>query len=525
MKLHRIALFCVGLALFATQPNDATKRWWAHVVALANDGMEGRDTGSEGYRKAERYVIAQFEKAGLKPAGEKGYAQPVTLHEIRFQAGESSVELVRPDGVTKLQWLRQISVPARLGLPESLEGDLVFLGDGPAPGAAAIDPQGKIVVQLPPIRRAAAPATVPGAAPASAPAGRGAGRGSAQARAGIAGAIAIDTTAGPEPPRWPVAYSVSMSLAETPLRQGGNAAPSFRFNPAFAEELFKGSGHTFEELQKLAAEGKPLPQFALPAKFRATMKFSSGDLTSDNIVAVLPGSDPKLADEYVVVSAHLDGYGIGEPWNGDKIYNGAFDDVAYVATLIDLAEKLHESGRKLRRSVLFLVVTGEEKGLLGSKHFALHPTIAKEKLVADINLDQLRPIFPLKTLTAIGLDESNLGETARRVGAAMNILIQPDPEPERRLMTRSDNYSLMQISVPAIGFVFGYEPGSPEEAIYRRWYAERYHSPADDIDQPWDPPAAAKFNDFFGKVVEVVCNANEKPKWRPGSQFAHSDVR
>ena len=145
--------------------------------------------------------------------------------------------------------------------------------------------------------------------------------------------------------------------------------------------------------------------------------------------------------------------------------------------------------------------------------------------MADINLDQLRPLFPLKTLTCIGLDESSLGETVRRVGEAMDIRIQPDPEPERRLIQRSDNFSLMQIAVPAVGFVFGYEPGSPEEAVYRRWYAERYHSPADDINQPWDPAAAARFNEFFGKVVEAVSNAPEKPAWKPGSRFAHADVR
>lgn len=518
MKLHRTALLGVCVCLLATEPNDATKRWWSHVVALANDGMEGRDTGSEGYRKAEQYVIAEFVKAGLKPAGEKGFTQPVALHEVRFQPTESSVELVRSDGATKLQWLRQISVPARAGMPETIEGDLVFLGDGPAAGAPAIDPQGKILVQLPAVRRAAT-------ADAATPAGRGGGRGNNAGRAGIAGTIAIDTTSGPEPPRWPVSYVRSVSLAETPARQGGGGTPSFRFNPAFAEELFKGSGHTFDELQKLAAEGKPLPQFTLPAKFRATLKFTADDITSDNIIAVLPGSDTRLAEEYVVISAHLDGYGIGEPWNGDKIYNGAFDDAAYVATLIDFAQKLHESGAKLRRSLLFLVVTGEEKGLLGSRYFAAHPTVAKEKLVADVNLDQLRPIFPLKTLTVEGLAESSLGETARHVGEALGIKIQADPEPERRLISRSDNYSLMQISVPAIGFVFGYEPGSPEEGIYRKWYADRYHSPADDINQPWDPPAAAKFNEFFAKVVQTVCDAEQKPQWRPGSQFAHSDIR
>jgi hypothetical protein len=390
-------------------------------------------------------------------------------------------------------------VTARLGLPEQLEADMVFLGDGPAAGETAIDPKGKIVVRLPGGRAGATP--------------------------GVAGTIAIDTTTGAEPPHWPVPYSVAMTLAETPQRPAANAPLTFRFNPADAEELFRGSGHTFAELQKLAADKKPLPQFALPSKFHATMKVTTGDLTSDNIIGVLPGSDPKLADEYVVVSAHLDGYGIGEPRNGDKIYNGAFDDVAYVATLIDFAQRLHESGTKPRRSLLFLVVTGEEKGLLGSKYFALHPTIAKDKLVADVNLDQLRPLFPLKTLTCIGLDESTLGQTARRVADGMGIRIQADPEPERRLISRSDNYSMMQIAVPAVGFVFGYEPGSPEESIYRGWYAERYHSPADDINQPWDPPAAAKFNDFFGKLVQTVSNDDEKPKWRPGSPFAKMDVR
>jgi len=251
----------------------------------------------------------------------------------------------------------------------------------------------------------------------------------------------------------------------------------------------------------------------------------SGELTSDNIAAVLPGSDPALADQYLVLSAHLDGYGIGEPWNGDRIYNGAFDDAAYVATLIDLAEKLHASGKKLKRSLLFLVVTGEEKGLLGSRYFAAHPTIPKAKLAADINLDQLRPIFPLKILTTLALDESSLGETVKGVAEPMGIRIQADPEPERRLLTRSDHYSFMQIGVPSVGFVFGYEKGSPEETVYRHWYAERYHSPADDISQPWDPAAAAKFNDFFGRLVEAVCNAPERPKWREGSQFAHADIR
>lgn len=499
MKLHRLAALGLCCAVFATEPNDATKRWWSHVVALANDGMEGRDTGTAAYRRAAAYVVTQFEKAGLKPAGEKGYYQTVPLRVVRFQADRSSVELVRATGSTELQWLRQISTTARPGLPETLEAPMIFAGSDPNADPAEL--RNKIVVQLP---------------------RTGGGRGGV-ARPGIAGAISIDATGGAEPPRWPVAYSVAMTLRDgQPAQRQAPATTglTFRFNPAFAELLFQGSGHTFNELMDLQTAGKPLPRFAIPATFKASMKVESADLESDNILAVLPGTDPALSQEYLVVSAHLDGYGFGEPWNGDRIYNGAFDDAAYVATLIDMAQRLHESGTKFKRSVLFCVVTGEEKGLYGSKYFTAHPTVPKQQMVADINLDQLRPIFPLKTLTMLAVDESTLGDTVKQVAAPMGIRIQPDPEPERGLLRRSDHYSFMQIGVPSTGFIFGYEPGSPDEAVYRRWYAERYHSPADDINQPWVPEAAAKFNDFFDNLVATLANAAERPHWKEGSSFA-----
>ncbi len=521
MLLRRSLLVILCSALFATEPNEATRRWWSHVQALANDGMEGRDTGSEGYRKAAQYVVAQFERAGLKPAGEHGFYQTVPLHVVRFRADQSDVELIRRDGATKLHWLRQISAPARVGLPETLEAPLVFAGSGPAP--EGLDLQGKILVQLSMPRIATAGTT--GAA-----AGRG--RGNTAGRAGIAGTISVDNLAGPEPPRWPVQYAVAMTIRDAqsqaqPRRgsaDGGNAplaAPvAFRFNPADAELLFEGSGHTYKELKELADSQKPLPWLALPAKLKARMKVESADLQSDNILAVLPGSDPVLAKEYVVVSAHLDGYGIGEPWGDDRIYNGAFDDAAYVATLIDMAERLHDAHAQPKRSLLFCVVTGEEKGLLGSKYFTAHPTVPVEAMVADINLDQLRPIFPLRTLTTLALDDSTLGDTVKGVAATMDIRIQPDPEPERNLLRRSDHYSFMQIGVPAVGFIFGYEKGSPDEAVYREWYAKRYHSPLDDLNQPWVPQAAAKFNDFFNKLVETLANTDRRPAWKAGSAFA-----
>ena len=482
-------------SLLATEPNEATRRWWAHVVAMGNDGMEGRDTGSEGYRRAARYVVTQFEKNGLKPAGEKGYYQAVPLHVVRLKTDDSRIELVRGSGSTKLAWLRQVTVTARQGLPERVEAPLVFAGsEAPDTGL-----EGKVVVRM----------AAPGA------------RAAAAGRSGAAAMLTIDSAGGPEPARWPVAYSVSMTL-EGERQAGGGGPVAFRFNHADAELLFAGSGHSYQEMLALQAAGKPLPRFAMGATLRASMKMESADIESDNILAVLPGSDPVLKDEYVVVSAHLDGYGYGEPWNGDRIYNGAFDDEAYVATLIDMAERLHEAGRRFKRSVLFCVVTGEEKGLLGSKYFVAHPTVAKEKMVADINLDQLRPIFPLKILTTLAVDESTLGATVKQVAGTMGIRIQADPEPERNLLRRSDHYSFMQIGVPAVGFIFGYEKGSPEEKVYRQWYAERYHSPADDLNQPWDPEAAAKFNDFFNRVVAAVADAGERPQWKAGSRFATS---
>jgi Zn-dependent M28 family amino/carboxypeptidase len=476
--MKRAALVLVAVCgLSATEPNAATKRWWRHVVALSGDDLQGRDTGSEGYRKAAAYVVKEFAAAGLKPAGESGdWYQSVPMRKVKLRTDQSSAELVASDGkVKKLEWLRQITAPARAGAPESVDMPLVFgetvrIGRGGAPGG---------------------------------------------------GRVTIDATGGPEPARWPVQYSVAVSLAEgTAAPQKGGGALTFRFNPAAAEMLFEGSGHTYKEMTDLAAAGKPLPKFDLAYRLRARMKFETEELRSDNILGVLPGSDPEMAKEYVVIAAHLDGYGVGEPWGQDNIYNGAFDDAAYVATLIDFAQQLRASGTRLKRSVFFGVWTGEEKGLLGSRWFVAHPTVPKSAMVANVNLDQLRPIFPLKTLTTLAVDESSLGETVRRVAGEMRIRIQPDPEPERNLLRRSDHWNFMGIGVPAAAFIFGYEKGTPEEAIYREWYAVRYHSPKDDLQQPWVPDAAAKFNDFFARLVKDVANASERPAWKAGSQYA-----
>jgi Zn-dependent M28 family amino/carboxypeptidase len=190
------------------------------------------------------------------------------------------------------------------------------------------------------------------------------------------------------------------------------------------------------------------------------------------------------------------------------------DDAAYVALLIRLAEQRRQP---FRRPVLFLVVTGEEKGLLGSKWFVKHPTVPLDRIAADINLDQLRPIFPLELLTVHALGDTTLGDDAGAVAASLGIAVQRDPEPERNLLQRSDNWPFMQAGIPATGFVFGYRPGSPSERIYRQWYRTGYHKPQDDLNQPMDWKAAADFNRFFYKLVERVADQPQAPAWRSTS--------
>lgn len=440
---------------------------------LADDQLEGRDTGSEGYKTAARYVQEQFERAGLKPAGEKGYYQSVPLRVLEVQP-ESTVELIRDGKARALKINLEVGVTPRLGLPEVVEAPLVFGGT---------DVAGKIVVSL---------------------------AGFINPSAGAAGTISIDNPKGLEAPRWPVAYAKSMVVEGGPARAGGGGAGlALRFNPEFAEELFAASGHTFAEIVDLAAAGKPLPSFPLMVRVRAAVKVTSSTVASDNIIAVLPGSE--LPEEYVVVSAHLDGYGIGTPVNGDRIYNGAFDDAACVSNLIELAGELKRSGKKLRRSLAFAVFTGEEKGLLGSQFFNGHLTIPKEKIVADINLDYIRPLFPLTILTTLGLEESTLGEVARKVAAPLGIRIQPDNEPQRGLYRRSDQYNFIRNGIPGIAFIFGYVPGSKEEGLYRIWYKDRYHRPQDDLQQPINWAGAEKFQQFFNAMAMAVADGAEKP--------------
>jgi Zn-dependent M28 family amino/carboxypeptidase len=226
-----------------------------------------------------------------------------------------------------------------------------------------------------------------------------------------------------------------------------------------------------------------------------------------------------LKDQYVVLTAHLDHLGIGEPINGDRIYNGAMDNASGVATLLDIAESLNESKPKLRRSLLFVAVTGEEKGLLGSRYFAAHPTVKPGSMVADLNVDMFLPLFPLRSVTVYGLNESDLGDEIRAVAKARGVRVQDDLEPERNIFIRSDQYSFIRRGIPALAMKVGYEKGSPEEKIVNTWLKERYHAPADDLKQPVDLECAARFDDLLRALAEAVADRPERPRWNANSFF------
>jgi Zn-dependent M28 family amino/carboxypeptidase len=235
-------------------------------------------------------------------------------------------------------------------------------------------------------------------------------------------------------------------------------------------------------------------------------------------VGIRPGAADALKNECVILSAHLDHLGVGEKVNGDGIYNGAMDDASGVASLIEIARALKAGKVKTNRSIVFLAVTGEEKGELGSQYFASHPA-TPGRIVANINMDMYLPLFPLKYLEVQGLNESTLGDDIRAVSAAAHVEVQADKDPNANRFIRSDQYSFIRRGIPALAFKFGWIPGSPEEKIYRDWYRDRYHAVTDDANQPVDIEAAAQFNAILAALLERVADAPNAPQWKPDSFF------
>jgi len=308
-------------------------------------------------------------------------------------------------------------------------------------------------------------------------------------------------------------------LAERALQEAAGQQVALMLTRQGAPKILEGSGHTFPEIEELARENKPLPKFPIPGTLRAKVALKTEPMESPNVVAMFPGSDPKLKDEYVVMSAHLDHVGVGRAVNGDTIYNGAMDDASGIASLLEVARIVKTSRMNPKRSIVFLAVTCEEKGELGSRYFAAHPTVERNRIVADINLDMFLPLYALKVIEVQGLTESTLGEQVRAAAKSLDVAVQTDREPEQNRFIRSDQYSFIRQGIPSLAFKFGYEFGSAEEKTRRDWVRDRYHKPSDDLSQPVDAAAASLFDHVIANLLQRVADDATRPKWNDDSFF------
>ena len=516
-----IASLCAVELALADVGGEPAAGWWSHMQVLASDALEGRLTGEAGHRKAVEYAAEQFKKAGLKPAGTQGYFQPIEFVSRQIDESKSRLELLRGGQSQVLDFAQDAYLVPAPDLAAKLEAPLVFVGHGltiPERGIEdlkGVDLKGKVAVFL-----AGAPSSVLG--PLSAHAQSLQERWKVFKGAGAVGWVAIPDPNNMDIP-WPRISNSrnqpAITFADTSLLETPGLRLRVTVNPAHAEKWFEGSGHSFDEIVSAAKEGKALPRFDLPQRIRAVATQRARQIKSDNVVALMEGSDPKLKSEYVVATAHIDHLGIGNPVNGDTIYNGAMDNAAGSSAVLDVAFRLAGSKEKPRRSVLFLLVTAEEKGLLGSKYFAKRPTVPGKAIVADLNVDNPLPLYPLKSLIVLGLDESDLGDDIRAVGARNGLSILPDPQPKRNSFIRSDQYSFIREGIPALALKVGFQAGSSEEATQKKWLTERYHAPSDDLQQPIDRQTMEGFDAAFTQLVLAVADRDRRPKWKDSSFF------
>ena len=497
------------------------KSWWEHVKFLADDKLEGRDTGSRGEHEAEKYAVEQLKKAGAEPAGVDGFYQPVKFVSRRIVEKDSRLTLIRNGKSERLVLGEDAFISARVMPAPKIGASLVFAGYGlKIPESnyddfAGLDLNGKIAVIF-----SGSPAQIPGALASHYQ--TMAERWKALRAAGAVGVVTLMNPASMDIPWSRIALNrnhPAMELDYPEFNETEGDKLAVTINPASAEKLFAGSGHSFAEIAALGKERKVIPHFALAASLEAKTRVEVTKVESANVVAKLPGSDAALNAEYVVLSAHIDHIGIGEPINGDRIYNGAMDNGSGSALVLDMAESFKEHPEKLRRSILLVLVTAEEKGLLGSKYFAAHPTVPAKAIVADVNVDMFLPIVPLRVLTVEGLVESDLGDRAQAVAQSLGVKVQPDPEPLRNIFIRSDQYNFIRHGVPSVMMDVGFEPGSSEKTTFKDWLTQRYHAPSDDVNQPVDLGTAAKYEEIVRGLMVEVANDPQRPEWKRDSFF------
>ena len=500
------------------------------MAYLADDKLEGRATGAPGFMLAAKYIADQFQQMGLKPGGVNGtYFQAVPFREYKLDRAKATLTIKRGTASQVLVFDKDWVAAGSVRYPEtSIEAPVVFVGYGvTAPefqydDYAGIDVKGKIVAML-----YGAPArfgSAPGAHYANSP--------TKQANAAAHGAVGtLSIWAGPVADRIPFAGLVrfyrSPSMDWLDSKGEPNEAPpqlhgSAMLNPETAAKMFEGAAKSFSDALATAKEGKP-QAFPLPVTVALHMETAHTKLESPNIAAILPGSDPKLKEQYVVFSAHADHLGIGDPVSGDSIYNGALDNASGTAALIEIARAFSSMPTAPRRSMLFVAVTGEEEGLLGSDYFARYPTVPIESIIANVNMDEIGILYDYRDIVALGAEHSSIGPIVDDVAQHMKLEISPDPAPEEVYFVRSDQYSFVKQGVPSVYVGAGYKATDPAvdgKKLSDEWEQKYYHLPQDDMKQPnlhFD--VAAKSARINLAVGYEIAQQDERPTWNNGDFF------
>jgi len=507
----------------------------ADMRFLADDALEGRGTATRGHELAAKYMATRLEGMGLLPAGDNNtYFQSVPVRSLRTDVNKSSFTITRNGTPLALTaHVDFIIEPDPVAPDVSVDAPVVFAAFGvTAPEQhyddyKSLDVKGKIVAVV-----LSAP---------NFPSSIKAHYSALEVKAKIAvehgavGIIAIDDPISEG--IYPFAKFVR-DLVNPEFRWLDKEGHPNDYFPQIkagvylsldaTRQLFEGSGHSADEIFKGAKDGK-LAAFPLPVTAKIHVVTESKDLHSPNVVAKLEGSDPVLKNEYLVYTAHLDHLGIGAPIKGDAIYNGALDNASGSATILEMAQAFARMNPRPRRSILFVSVTGEEAGELGSEYFAHYPTVPKHSIVANINIDQVFLLYPLEDIIAFGAEHTSLESVIQRAAKKMGLVESPDPMPEQVVFIRSDQYSFVKQGIPAVMPSPGFKsPDGSKKAwdIAMKWMDDSYHSPQDDMNQPnLDFEAAAKFARFTFLCGYYVTQVPQRPTWNKndffGDQYAH----
>ncbi len=540
--LTLLALLPAVLALAQARPAPKPaaidgKALMDHIEVLASDAFEGRAPGTAGEEKTVAYLIEQVKKIGLQPGNPDGtYVQKVPLvgitgvpaSPLTFAKGEKKLELAwRDDAVV---WTKHVADSARID-----DSEVVFVGYGvEAPefrwdDYKGVDTKGKTLLMLvndPPVPdpkdpRALDPKLFGGKAMTYY--GRWTYKYEEGARRGAAAVILIHETG-------PAGYPFSVVQGKTaeqfdlvtPDKNMGRADLEGWVTLDKAKALFVLAGQDFDALKRKAATRDFHPvSFGVGASMKIENKLRTID--SKNVVAKLPGSDPALRDEYVAYTAHWDHFGVGEPVKGDAIYNGALDNASGTAGLLEVARAFMQAKPAPRRSILFLFVSAEEQGLLGSQYYSVTPLYPLAKTVANVNMDVINMYGSTKDVEIVGWGASDLDAVAREVAAAQGRVIKPETEPEKGGYYRSDHFNFAKQGVPALNAGAGVDyEGRPQGwgQQKRDEYTEKYyHSPQDDIKSDWITSGAVQDCEFYLGVGYRVANADKYPEWAPGNEF------